>query len=62
MKFYEIKNRILRLDLIRDANLHENEICICYSCGDVRTDRIIFKSDKEATEAFRELCNKLYRL
>ncbi len=62
MKFYELKNRIMRLDLIRDAHLHENEILISYSCGDVRSDRIIFNSNEGAADAFRDLCDELCRM
>lgn len=60
MKFYEIKeDRIINLDTIRTAQVLSNEICIYYTCGDLRGDRFIFGNDQAAADAFDGLCDAL---
>jgi hypothetical protein len=56
MKFYEIKsNRIINLFVIRTAQVFNNEILLSYTCGDTRSDRIIFTNNQEAADAFDKL-------
>ena len=60
MKFYEIKaDRIINLETIRTAQVFNNEILLSYTCGDTRSDRIIFPSSQEAADAFDALCDEL---
>ena len=56
MKYYEIKpNRIINLFIIRTAQVFNNEILLSYTCGDTRSDRIIFTNNQEAADAFDKL-------
>lgn len=60
MKFYEIKSdRIVNLFTIRTAQVFNNEIFLSYTCGDTRSDRIIFPNNQEAADAFDKLCDEL---
>lgn len=60
MKFYEIKpNRIINLFIIRTAQVFDNEILLSYTCGDTRSDRIIFPNNQEAADAFDKLRDEL---
>lgn len=60
MKFYEIKeDRIINLDTIRTAQVHENEIYLSFTCGDTRSERIIFRNSQTASETFDSLCEIL---
>jgi hypothetical protein len=60
MKYYEIKpNRIINLFVIRTAQVFNNEILLSYTCGDTRSDRIIFTNNQEAADAFDKLRDEL---
>lgn len=60
MKLYKIKaNQIVNLFTIRTAQVFNNEIYLTYTCGDTRSDRIIFQNNQEAAEAFNKLCEAL---
>lgn len=60
MKFYKIKEgQIIDLDTIRTAQLHENEIYLSYTCGDTRSERIIFRNSQAASDTFDSLCEIL---
>ena len=60
MKFYAIKaDRIINLFTVRTAQVFNNEIYLTFTCGDTRSDRIIFHNNQEAAEAFNKLCEAL---
>ena len=60
MKFYKIKeDRIINLDTIRTVQLHENEIYLSYTCGDGRSERLVFRTIQTAADAFDKLCDEL---
>ena len=60
MKFYEIQeDHIINLFTVRTAQVLRNEICISFTCGDTRSDRIIFGSSQAAADAFDNLCDAL---
>lgn len=60
MKFYKIKaDQIVNLFTIRTAQVFNNEIYLTFTCGDTRSDRIIFQSTQKAVEAFNKLCDAL---
>lgn len=60
MKFCKIKaDRIVNLSTIRTAQVFNNEIYLTFTCGDTRSDRIIFQNNQEAAEAFNKLCDAL---
>lgn len=60
MKFYKIKaNQIINLCTIRTAQAFSNEIYLTYTCGDTRSERVVFGSAEAAAEAFDNLCDAL---
>ena len=60
MNFYAIKaDRIINLFTVRTAQVFNNEIYLTFTCGDTRSDRIIFHNNQEAAEAFNKLCDAL---
>lgn len=60
MKFYKIReDRIISLETIRTAQVLNNEIYLTFTCGDTRSDRIIFRTNTEAADAFNHLCEAL---
>lgn len=60
MKFYEIKaDQIVNLCTIRTAHVFNNEIYLTYTCGDTRSERVVFGSAEAAAEAFDNLCDAL---
>lgn len=60
MKFYKIKaNQIVNLFTIRTAQVYNNEIYLTYTCGDTRSDRIVFHDNQEAAAVFNNLCDAL---
>lgn len=60
MKFYQIKEGlIIDLDTIRTAQVQENEIYLSYTCGDTRSERIVFRNSQAAADTFDSLCKIL---
>lgn len=60
MKFYEIKpDRIINLSTIRTAQVLDREIYLTFTCGDTRSERVVFGTAQAAADAFDNLCDAL---
>lgn len=60
MKFYEIQeDKIINLETIRTAQVLNNEIYLTFTCGDTRSERVVFGSSNAAADAFDNLCDAL---
>jgi len=60
MKFYEIQeDKIINLETIRTAQVLNNEIYLTFTCGDTKSERVVFGSSNAAADAFDNLCDAL---
>ena len=60
MKFYEIQeDKIINLETIRTAQVLDNTIYLTFTCGDTKSERVVFGSSNAAADAFDNLCDAL---
>ena len=60
MKFYEIQeDKIINLETIRTAEVLNKEIYLTFTCGDPKSERVVFGSSNDAADAFYNLCDAL---
>lgn len=60
MKFYEIQeDKIINLETIRTAEVLNKEIYLTFTCGDTKSERVVFGSSNAAADAFDDLCDAL---
>ena len=60
MRFYKIQeDKLINLDTIRTVQVLNKEIYITFTCGDTKSERVVFGLANNAEAAFKDLCSAL---